>query len=214
MRCPNRPAKTEPLCFRGRRGALFFDPIIDHGPCGNAPLPFPLLKQITVASAQEHLFYLACRVGTALQRGEITLDGGLRRAQELDHNVCKLVDIARLCFERAKCELNEPSSRAGVTSVIVTRVGPVTAAQSCLVCPIDSSTVTMEAVADCFSVYEFGYACLIHRLYEGSERLESARGSPLARLDRTTEFSGSQKGSSAILVTSFSFHLRRTGFPP
>ncbi|OAP39605.1 hypothetical protein AU381_12390 [Sinorhizobium glycinis] len=152
MRCPNRLARTEPLCFRGLRWSLFLNPIIDYRPFDDAPLPFPFLKQITVASAQEHLLYLACCVGTALQRGEITLDGGLCRAQELNDYVRKLVDVARLSFEDVECMLNKPCGRAGVASVIVACIGPITAAQCSLVCPVDSSTVAMETVADCFSV--------------------------------------------------------------
>lgn len=164
MRCADRLPGPEPFCLKDGRWDLLLEPIVDHRPFGNSPLPFPLLKQIAVAAAEEGLAYFSVFVRSALQRVEITLDRGLCPADEFDQDVRDLMDVARLGLEDTERKLDEALCRAAIGPVIVMRIGPVRAAQRRLIRTVYTAAVSIEAVADRLSVEEFGSFCLVHRL--------------------------------------------------
>ncbi len=152
MRCSNRLSRAEPFCVKDRWWDLLLEPIVDHRPFGNPPLPFPLLKQIAVAAAEERLAYFSVFVRSVLQRGEIALDRGLCPADEFDQDVRDLMDVARLGLEDTERKPDEALCRAAIGPVFVMRIGPVGAAQRRLIRAIYPPAVSIEAVADCLTV--------------------------------------------------------------
>lgn len=152
MRCADRLPRPEPFCLRDRCWDLLLEPIVDHRPFGNPPLPFPFLKQIAVAPAEERLAYFSVFVRSALQRGEIALDRGFCRGDEFDQDVRDLMDVAMPGLEDPERKPDEALCRAAIGAVIVMRIEPVRAAQRRLVRAIYPAAVPIEAVADRFTV--------------------------------------------------------------
>lgn len=174
MRGSDRLAETETLYLRSRLRALLLEPIVDDRAFGNSPLSFPLLKQVTVSSAKQNLPDRPAAVRSALKRGEVALDGGFSRADELDQNVRDLMDVARFRFEDTERELNEAFGRAGIGPVVVIGIRPVGAAQRRLIRAVYPPAVSIEAVADRLPVKQFDDFFVVHGLVAGS-KIEVAR---------------------------------------
>ncbi|ESX60811.1 hypothetical protein X759_35710 [Mesorhizobium sp. LSHC420B00] len=110
MRCSNRLSLAEPFCFNDRWWDLLFEPIVDHCPFGNPPLPLPLVKQIAVSAAEERLAYFSVVVQSALQRGEIALDRSVCRADEFDQEIRDLMMLRGPLLKTLSANRMKPSA--------------------------------------------------------------------------------------------------------
>lgn len=152
MWCSNRLSRAEPFCIKDRWWDLLLEPIVDHCPFGNAPLPFPLLKQVAVTAAKERLAHFSAFFRCALQPGKIALDGRLCRANKFDQDVRDLMDVAGSGLEDTERKLDEALCRAAIGPVIVMGIGPVRAAQRRLIRAVYPAAIPIEAVADRLTV--------------------------------------------------------------
>jgi hypothetical protein len=127
--------------FRIDRDRLILQPVKSYDPPRNAPFVFPLLEEIAVAPRHDALpHHTICSRG-ALQDKKIGFDRGTRGIEKLDEDVADEMNIARVRLEYAGDPLEKTIDRPGISTVLVGRIRPISAAQRRFIGTIDAATV-------------------------------------------------------------------------